>query len=129
MAQVTIFGLRESLAKNRAALSEIIHAALVRELGLPPDKKFQRFIPMEAGDFVFPADRTAAYTIVEISMFEGRSEEKIKGLIKAIMRESEGRLGMHPNDIEVTVFQTPKHCWGIRGKTGDELSLGYRIDV
>lgn len=117
------------MAKNRAALSDIIHDALVGELGLPPEKKFQRFIPMEAGDFVFPADRTAAYTIVEISMFEGRSEERIKALIKAIMRAWEGSLGMHPNDMEVTVFQTPKYSWGIRGKTGDELSLGYRIDV
>lgn len=129
MAQVTIFGLRESLERNRAVLSEIIHEALVKELGLPQDKKFQRFIPMEAGDFIFPADRTAAYTIIEISMFEGRSEERIKGLIKAMMRESAGRLGMHPNDVEITVFQTPKHCWGIRGKTGDELSLGYSINV
>jgi hypothetical protein len=88
-----------------------------------------RFIPMDPDDFLFPPDRTPAYTIVEISMFEGRSEEATKSLIREIMKESQSRLKMHPNDLEITVFQSPKYCWGIRGKTGDELALGYKVNV
>lgn len=129
MAQVKVYGLKQNLARNKAVLSEIIHASLVKVLGLPPEKKFQRFLPMDPEDFLFPADRTPAYTIIEMSMFEGRSEEKLKDLIKDIMKESESRLKLHPNDLEITVFQSPKHCWGIRGKTGDELALGYKVDV
>jgi hypothetical protein len=45
------------------------------------------------------------------------------------MKRAESRLHLHPNDLEITVFQSPKHCWGIRGKTGDELDLGYKVDV
>jgi len=41
----------------------------------------------------------------------------------------QSRLGMHPNDTEITVFQSDKHCWGIRGKTGDELALNYKVEV
>jgi hypothetical protein len=129
MAQIKIYGLRESLNKVKAELSEIIHGGLISELGLPPEKRFQRFIPMEPEDFIFPSDRTASYTIIEISMFEGRSEEKIKGLIRRIMSEAALRLGIHPNDLEITIFQAPKYCWGIRGKTGDELALNYKVDV
>ena len=129
MAQVKVYGIGRHLEKNRSALSEIIHASLVAVLGLPPEKKFQRFFPLEPGDFVFPEDRTPSYTIIEISMFEGRSEEKIKTLIKRIMSEAQGRLKLHPNDLEITVSQTPKYCWGIRGKTGDELALNYQVNV
>lgn len=129
MAQVKVFGLKRNLALCKKEISDIIHSALISELGLPPDKKFQRFIPMEKEDFLFPADRTAKYTIIEISMFEGRTEKAIKALLKKIMAEMESRLGMHPNDTEITVFQSAKHCWGIRGKTGDELALKYKVDV
>jgi hypothetical protein len=129
MAQVKVYGVKGSLAKNREALSGIIHSSLVEELGLPPEKKFQRFLPMEPEDFRFPGDRTEAYTIIEISMFEGRSEERIKAMIKGIMKRAEERLHLHPNDLEITVFQSPKHCWGIRGKTGDELALNYKVEA
>ncbi|HLP41383.1 MAG TPA: tautomerase family protein [Fibrobacteria bacterium] len=129
MAQVKIYGLKQSLERIRTDLSEIIHHGLVEELGLPRDKKFQRFLPLDPENFLFPSDRTAAYTIIEISMFEGRSEERIKGLLKRIMEESAKRLDLHPNDLEITVFQTPKYAWGIRGKTGDELALSYKVNV
>ena len=129
MAQVKVYGLKQNLERNRAAFSEIIHGNLVKVLGLPAEKKFQRFIRLDPEDFLFPGDRSPAYTIVEISMFEGRAAETVKGLIQEIMKEAQARLDLHPNDLEITVFQSPKHCWGIRGKTGDELALGYQVNV
>ena len=48
MAQVKVYGLRETLAGTRAEWSRIIHAALVETLGLPPAKRFQRFIGLDA---------------------------------------------------------------------------------
>jgi hypothetical protein len=129
MAQVKVYGLKDGLAGIKPTLSGIIHAGLVEELGLPAEKKFQRFLPMDPEDFIFPSDRTSAYTLVEISMFEGRPEEKIKNLLRRIMQEWEARLKLHPNDLEITVYQTPRYCWGIRGKTGDELALGYKVEA
>ena len=37
--------------------------------------------------------------------------------------------GIGPTDVEVTITETPKHNWGIRGLPGDELPLTYRVDV
>jgi hypothetical protein len=45
------------------------------------------------------------------------------------MADARTAFGMHPNDLEITIFESPKRCWGIRGKTGDELELTYRVDV
>jgi len=129
MAQVKIFGLREFLENIKHKISEIIHTSLVSELKIPVEKKFQRFIPLEKNDFIFPSDRTENYIIIEISLFEGREKETIKSLIKNMILKLTNGLNLSPNDIEITVFQTPKYCWGIRGSSGDELTLSYPVNV
>lgn len=129
MAQVKIYGLRASIGRHRGALSEAIHQAVIEALSYPPEKRFQRFICLEAEDFVFPADRTNAYTIIEISMFEGRTTEAKKALVRALFRNIEQACGIAPHDVEVTLFETPKENWGIRGMPGDELALNYKVNV
>lgn len=129
MAQVKIFALRSSLEANREQLSQAIHLAVVEALNYPPEKKFQRFIGLESKDFVFPADRTEAYTIIEISLFEGRSVETKKALVRALFKNIEAACNISAQDIEITIFETPRENWGIRGKSGDELALNYKVDV
>ncbi len=129
MAQVTIFGVRERLGPVRTALSAAIHAAVMDALEYPPEKRFQRFIQLDPEDFLFPDDRTDRYTIIEISLFEGRSVEAKKRLIRELFRRIPEATGIGTADIEVTIFETPRHNWGIRGVPGDELGLTYRVEV
>ena len=129
MAQVKIYGRREHLDAVKRALSNVIHSCLVDALALPAEKRFQRFFGLAADDFVFPNDRTERYTIVEIGMFEGRSAEAKKRLIRLLFERMEAHLGIAPNDVEVTIVETPRGNWGIRGVPGDELGLGYRVEV
>lgn len=129
MAQVKVYGRRDILAANRARWSDLIQEALVATLGLPREKRFQRFLPLEPGDFIHPADRSPAYTLIEISLFEGRSPESLKALLRKLMADAQAVFGLHPNDIEITLFETPRRCWGIRGRTGDELELGYKVET
>jgi phenylpyruvate tautomerase PptA (4-oxalocrotonate tautomerase family) len=95
----------------------------------PPEKKFHRFIGLEQSHFVFPDDRSANYTIIEISMFEGRSIEAKKNLIRLLFQNIEKEAKIAPHDVEITLQESPKHNWGIRGCCGDELALGYKVDV
>jgi len=129
MAQIKIYGLSSSLTKNSSSLSSAIHAAVVDALAFPPDKKFHRFIGLEKSEFIFPEDRSDNYTIIEISMFEGRSAESKKSLIRLIFTNIERDVGIAPQDVEITITETPKQNWGIRGLCGDELSLGYKVNV
>ncbi|MBP6190480.1 MAG: tautomerase family protein, partial [Acinetobacter sp.] len=32
-------------------------------------------------------------------------------------------------DVEITIFETPKSNWGIRGKNADELNLNYKVNI
>ena len=128
MAQVKIHGERAHLSRVRAALSEAVHGCFCEALGLPADKRFQRFIGLGAADFVHPPDRSAACAIIEISMFEGRTAATRRALLELLMARIPA-LGVPAQDLEITLFETPPANWGIRGRTGDRLALSYRIEV
>lgn len=128
MAQIIIYSLRQNLAGRKKAISDAIHACVTSALGLPADKRFHRFIALEEEDFIHPADRSSRYTIIEISMFEGRTKETKKELIRTLFQQFENELGITPQDIEITIHESPKENWGIRGKPGDELALSYKVE-
>lgn len=129
MGQIKIYGIKEKLNPIKETLSNIIHSCMVEALEFPLDKKFHRFFPMNKEDFYFSSGRTEAYTIIEVSMFEGRTVEAKKHLINLIFERIKSQLGISPLDVEITIFETPKHNWGIRGLPGDELSLNYKVNV
>jgi phenylpyruvate tautomerase PptA (4-oxalocrotonate tautomerase family) len=129
MAQVKIYGLREHLGSIIPAMSDVIHACVVDALQYPPDKRAHRFFQLDRSEFFFPPGRTASYTIIEFSMFEGRSVEAKKKLMRLIFERFERQLGISRQDVEMTIFETPKHNWGFRGLSGDEHALSYKVEA
>lgn len=127
---IVIYGVKESLNPIKAKLSEVIHGCMQTVLGLPEDKRAQRFIPLNIDDFYYPEGRSAAYTVIEINMMQGRTVETKKALIKALFQQIELKVGILPIDIEITIKEQPAHCWGFRGMTGDEArDLKYKVNV
>ena len=129
MAQIKIYGYRTHLDPIRQQLSDVIHSCVVDALQYPQNKRAHRFIKLDEGDFYYPDGRSDRYTIIEISMFEGRSTNTKKKLIRLLFERIESEPGISTTDIEITIFETPRHSWGIRGMIGDELSLNYKVDV
>ena len=84
MAQVKIYGLKSSLKTKKEKLSRAIHESLMEVFTLPENKKFHRYILLDDEDFIYPDDRSPQYTIIELSIFEGRSTEAKKELIKTL---------------------------------------------
>lgn len=129
MSQIKIYGLREHLDPVKKALSDAIHSCVVDTLSFPKDKRAHRFFPMDAEDFYFPASASPKYTIIEISMFEGRAIETRKALIRSLFERVGAQCGRLPNEIEITITETPRHNWGFRGLPGDEVGLNYKVEV
>jgi phenylpyruvate tautomerase PptA (4-oxalocrotonate tautomerase family) len=129
VGQVKIYGLREHLEPVKARLSDAVHACIVEALRFPPDKRAHRFFHLERGDFYYPASASEKYTIIEISMFEGRAVETKKQLIRLLFQHVCAAADRTPNEIEITITETPKHNWGFRGLPGDEIGLPYRVEV
>lgn len=129
MSQVRIYGLREQLVPIRQQLSDVIHACVMEALQYPADKRAHRFFPLDRADFLYPAGRTERYIIIEFSMFEGRSVAAKKQLIRLLFERVYLECGIAPQDLEMTIFETPKHNWGFRGLPGDEHTLNYKVEV
>lgn len=128
MVQTKIYGLRERLDPIKSELSDIIHSCIIDALQYPSDKRAHRFFPLDASDFFYPTGRTDRYTIIEFSMIEGRSVEAKKQLIRLLFERVQS-LGISTQDLEMTIFETPKQNWGFRGLPGDEHQLNYKIEV
>ena len=129
MAQVKIYGLKKSLGQKKENISKAIHESLMEAFGLPENKRFHRYILLNDDDFFYPADRSQEYTVIELSIFEGRSIEAKKELINSIFSKVKQYAGIDNQDVEITIFETPMSNWGIRGMPGDELALNYKVKV
>lgn len=127
MVQTKIYGL-ERLDPIKSELSDVIHSCVMDALQYPADKRAHRFFSLDASDFFYPVGRTNRYTIIEFSMIEGRSVEAKKQLIRLLFERVQV-LGISTQDLEMTIFETPKHNWGFRGLPGDEHQLNYKIEV
>ncbi|MBC2582264.1 tautomerase family protein [Clostridium sp. DJ247] len=123
MAQIKVYGINDNLNIIKGKLSDIIHSCVAEAFQFPENKRFHRFFPLDKDNFYFLKERTEHYTIIEISIFEGRSIDAKKKLIRLLFERIQKELNISPNDIEITIFETPKHNWGIRGLPGDELNL------
>lgn len=129
MSQVKIYGIGEYLTPKRELLSEVIHSCVMDALGMPKDKRAHRFIPLEKEDFLMPGGRSDDYTIIEISMIEGRTPETKKKLIRLLFDRVQEQVGITHMDLEICIYESPACNWGFRGMHGDEIQLNYKIDV
>jgi hypothetical protein len=128
VVQAKIYGLKEYLEPIKPQLFDVIHSCIMEALQYPADKRCHRFFALEKADFFYPVGRTERYTIIEFSMIEGRTVAAKKQLIR-LMFERAQSLGISTQDLEMTIFETPKHNWGFRGLPGDEHDLNYKIEV
>ena len=129
MSQIKIFGIKENLNPIKQQLSDVIHECIVEALSFPQDKRAHRFFPLEKEDMIYPSGRTDAYTIIEITMIEGREKETKKNLIRLLFDKIQEEVGITHQDIEICIYESPACNWGFRGMHGDEVKLNYKINV
>ena len=129
MPTAKIYGLRSRVEPVREALSDAIHHCVSEALSFPREKKLQRFILLGKEDFHHGEGRSDRYLVIEIAMFEGRSVETIKKLINMLYDAIPPATGIERRDIDITIHEVPRHCWGLQGALGDEQDLGYKVAI
>jgi hypothetical protein len=128
--QAKIYGIREHLVSVRDALSDAVNESISLAFQFPAERRLQRFFPMDRADFIFPShERSERYTIIEISTFEGRSKETLKGLVKELYRRVPAATGIDGRDLDIIITEQPRHAWGLMGQPGDEIGLSYKVEI
>jgi phenylpyruvate tautomerase PptA (4-oxalocrotonate tautomerase family) len=113
----------------KARFLEAIHAALVETIKIPLDDKVIRLIQHAPENFVIPPARGDKFTLIEITMFAGRSLEAKRKLYKALVRNLVP-FGVPPADVKIVLIDVPPENWGIRGGyAGCDIELGFEVRV
>jgi len=115
--------------EEKQRILNAIHLAMIEALKIPPHDKLMRFIEHSPEDFVAPPNTSENFTLVEISLFSGRSLEAKRKLYKTIV-ESLSSLGVEPTDVRIILYEVPMDNWGIRGGIpASEVDLGFEVKV
>lgn len=124
-----------SMAKGRSAsvkkkMLDIIHDALVASIKIPDRDRNQRITEYDKALFEKPPERSKDFTIIEITLFTGRSMDAKRELYRAITEGLNKDLGIDGNDIMIVLHEVPMENWGIRGgKPANEVDLGFNVKV
>lgn len=111
------------------AIIEAIYLAQREALNVPEHDRHIRFIEHLPEHFHTPPGASENYTLVEISLFAGRSPATKRKLYQSIVKRLVA-LGIPPADIFIVLHDIPLENWGIRGGTpASEVDLGFKIDV
>lgn len=114
----------------KKAILDGVHDALVEAIKIPDHDRFQRLYELDPINFEVPESKTDNVTIIEITLFKGRTIEAKKSLYKAIVDNLASNPGIDGDDITIVLIEPPLENWGVRGgKPASEVDLGFKINV
>jgi len=130
MPLVKIEILKGKSQEYKKAILDGIHSALVEAFKIPDDDRMQRLYELEKDNFETSPTKTKNVTVIELTVFKGRSSEAKKNLYSAIVRNLAKSPGIDGNDISIVINEQPLENWGIKGGLpANEVNLGFTIEV
>jgi len=116
------------LGARRRNFIEAVQGALVAGILIPDTDRCVRLVEYDDDAFIVPPHVGPHYSVVEISLFTGRSIEAKRRLYAALVEAVEP-FGLAPHDLKVILHEVPRENWGLRGKPGSDIDLGFKVDV
>ena len=114
----------------KKAILDAVHDALVESIKIPDHDRFQRLYELEKENFEFPPNKSEHVTLIEITMFPGRSLEAKKAFYQNLVDKLAKNPGIDGDDITIILFEPPMDNWALRGgKPASEVDIGFKIDV
>ena len=129
MPIVKVHRLQGHPSEENRGIFAAVHDALVAAFKIPDHDRNHLLFELDAAHFEIPADRTAAYTLIEILAFPGRSIEAKRALYAGIA-ERLGRLGIPGTDVFVVLGEPPLEDWSVRsGLASSDARPNFKLDV
>ena len=122
--------VRKSWAPEQVqAIIEAVYQAQREALKVPEGDRQVRYIEHKPDHFHIPPGKTENYTLIEITIFAGRSLEAKRSLYQAIVKNL-GAVGITPSDVFIVLHEVALENWGIRGGVpASEVDLGFKVNV
>jgi 4-oxalocrotonate tautomerase family enzyme len=111
-----------------AALIGAVQDAIVDGIRIPPGDRDIRLLEYPARSFAAPHGKGPRYTVVEMSMFTGRSLEAKRRLYAALAIAFE-RFGVPSADLKILIHEVDRENWGLGGKAATDIEIGFKVEV
>ena len=116
------------LAGRHAALAATIQQVLVETIKIPEQDRDIRILEYPEEAFLPPPGRGPQYSVLEITLFSGRTLDTKRKLFAAL-ETALAPFGLGDGDLKVILIDVPRENWGLRGKSAADIELSFKIDV
>ena len=116
MPLVRIEIVKGKSVEYKKEMLEGVHVALMNAIQIEDWDRFQRLYEIEEEFFERSEGKTDKFTMIEITMFQGRTKEKKAKLYEEIVKELYERLQIQATDIFIVLNEPPNENWGLAGK-------------
>lgn len=110
---------------------DAVRGALSEALQAPEQDPTVRLLeyPAEQYSVPYPGRHSERFTLVDITMFAGRSMDTKRRLYDALVQRL-AALGVPAQDVLIVLNEPPMHNWAVDGgKPASEVDVGFRVDV
>lgn len=115
MPLVRIEILKGKTPEYKKTLLESVHAALEKALAIESWDRFQRLYELDPDNFEMSPSKSDKFTMIEITMFPGRSREQKKLIYEEIVKELSSGLDIDRTDVFITINEPANENWGLAG--------------
>ena len=95
---------------------DAVHTALMNAIQIEDWDRFQRLYEIEDELFERSESKTDKFTMIEITMFQGRTKEQKARIYEEIVKELYERLEIQATDVFIVINEPPNENWGLAGK-------------
>ncbi len=129
MPHAVVHRLRGAPPEQRRGLIEAVNSAMVEVLRVPDVNHPVRLCDYESDAFLIPAGSSESFTLIEATIFTGRTLETKRRLYTSLIDRMKD-LGIGPDDVRIVLYEVPLENWGLRGGTpASELDLGFEVGI
>ena len=94
----------------------MVHTSLVNTIQIEEWDRFQRLYEVEDELFERNESKTDKFTMIEITMFQGRTKEQKAKIYEEIVKGLYEKLQIQASDIFIVINEPPNENWGLAGK-------------
>lgn len=121
--------IRKNYSKEeKIKINEIIHSSLIESFKIPDHDYNHRIDEFDDANFHIPDGKSDRYMIIEMTIFPGRSIDAKRKLYNLIVTKLE-ELKLNKTDVLIVLNEPEINNWGILGKLGSEIDLGFSTKV
>ena len=95
---------------------DAVHTALMNAIQIEDWDRFQRLYEIEDELFERSKSKTDKFTMIELTMFQGRTKEQKARIYEEIVKELYERLEIQATDVFIVIHEPLNENWGLAGK-------------